>query len=154
MEEAAEKEAGLIEAGESEASVLAIDPGSAKCGLAIVTQSGVVKHRAIVPTEALVAEVQSAIQLWSPVALIVGMGTGSKPLLRQLLEAQLSLHAQPVDEAYTSEQARVRYVAENLPRGWQRLLPRSLRTPPCPYDDYVAILLAERWWNQRTESEL
>jgi len=148
-----QKEVGLIEVAGNEESVLAIDPGSAKCGLAIVTQTGVVKHRAIVPTASLVAEVQSAVHLWNPIALIVGKGTGSKPLLRHLQDAQLALPVQSVDESYTSELARVRYVAENPPRGWQRLLPRSLRTPPCAYDDYVAILLAERWWNHQPSDE-
>jgi hypothetical protein len=51
-----------------------------------------------------------------------------------------------VDESYTSEAARRRYVAENPPRGLERLLPSSLRTPSVPYDDYVAVILGERFW--------
>ncbi len=48
-----------------------------------------------------------------------------------------------VNEAFTSQRARARFLAENQPRGLQRLLPRSLRTPPVPVDDYAAVLLAE-----------
>ncbi|HKM17981.1 MAG TPA: pre-16S rRNA-processing nuclease YqgF, partial [Limnochordia bacterium] len=31
------------------------------------------------------------------------------------------------------------------PRGWRRLLPVSLQTPPVPIDDYVAVILAQRY---------
>jgi hypothetical protein len=57
-----------------------------------------------------------------------------------------------VDESHTSEQARRRYVNEKPAHGWRRLLPKALRTPETPYDDYVAILLAERWWRERQDT--
>jgi hypothetical protein len=48
-----------------------------------------------------------------------------------------------VDEHGTTLRARARYFTDHPPRGWRRLIPRSLQTPPEPYDDYVAVLLAE-----------
>ena len=33
----------------------------------------------------------------------------------------------------------------NPPRGWRRLLPVSMQMPPEPYDDYVAVILAQRF---------
>lgn len=129
-----------------EASVVAVDPGSAKCGLAVVTREGRVLFRAIVTPDTLVEETRCLVAAYHPVCLLVGNGTGSKPLLRGLQEAGLSVEIRPVDESHTSELARARFVAENRPRGLQWLLPRSLRTPWRPYDDYVAVLLAERYW--------
>ena len=130
----------------AERAVIAIDPGSAKCGVAVVQEDGTTLFRAIVTADSALEEVHALIRRFQPVALLVGGGTGSKPLLRALDEAGLPLPVRRVDEAHTSEAARVRFVAENAARGWQRLLPRSLRTPWCPYDDYVAVILAERYW--------
>ena len=130
-------------------AVLAIDPGSHKCGLAIVSRNSAILHRAVIPTESLLDEVRAAVAAWHPIALIVGSGTGSKPLLQRLESADLGLPIQRVDESHTSEAARTRFVAENPPHGWQRLLPRALRTPDRPYDDYVAVILAERYWQSR-----
>jgi RNase H-fold protein (predicted Holliday junction resolvase) len=129
--------------------VLAIDPGSGKCGVAVVQRDGQALHRDIVPVERLVAVVGDLIAAYTPCALLIGNGTGAKPLLHALEEAITGLPIHSVPESHTSEAARRRYVAANAAQGWQRLLPRSLRTPDKPYDDYVALILAERWWEQK-----
>ena len=132
-----------------EAVVLAVDPGSAKCGVAVVARSGRVLHRAIVSTAELPSQVQTLTAQYQPVELLVGRGTGSKPILSALQSSGLTVPLQSVDEAHTSEQARRRWVAETPPRGLEWLLPKSLRTPSVPYDDYVAVILAERFWAER-----
>lgn len=126
--------------------VLAIDPGSAKCGLAVVAQEGAVLFQAVVSAEQVLAQARELVVLHRPRAIVIGNGTGSKPLLLQLQAAGLPAPLVPVDESHTSLAARERYLDTHPPRGWQRLLPRSLRTPPVAYDDYVAVLLAERYW--------
>jgi hypothetical protein len=75
-------------------------------------------------------------------AILIGNATNSAPLYRAL-RASLTLPLHRVEEAYTSQRARIRFRLENPPRGFERLLPPGLRTPPRPYDDYVAVLLAE-----------
>jgi hypothetical protein len=50
-----------------------------------------------------------------------------------------------VDEKGTSLLARERYLKENPPAGWRRLLPSGMQIPKEPYDDYAALLLAERY---------
>ena len=127
---------------------LAIDPGRDKCGVAVVARSKEVVHRAIVPTPDLLASVRALIDSLHPVHLICGSGTGSKAILGELKAAGLPVPVTSVDESYTSEAARARYVAENPPKGLERLLPRTLRTPSEPYDDYVAVILAERFWSE------
>ena len=134
-------------------SALAIDPGSDKCGVAVVARCGAVLFRAIVPTPELVSTVRDALAQHQPAHLLCGRGTGSKPILRALEAAGLPLPIMLVDEAYTSEAARRRYVLENPARGLERLLPRSLRTPSVPYDDYVAVILAERFWAANAAGE-
>ena len=137
---------------ESSPTVLAIDPGSEKCGVAVVAQSGAISLHTIVPTASLIPAVRALVEEHRPEHLVCGRGTGSKQILRDLEAANLQVPISPVDESYTSEAARARYVVENPPRGIARLLPRSLRTPPVPYDDYVAIILAERFWQQQSDS--
>ncbi len=126
---------------------LAIDPGRAKCGVAVVRQDGHVLYRGIVSPDALTRFVQELIAAHRPVVVLCGDGTGSKPIRDALLAADWGLPIRSVDEAHTSEAARLRFVRENKPPLRQRLLPLSLRTPWLPYDDYVAVLLAERYWN-------
>lgn len=130
----------------SEPAVIAIDPGSDKCGIAVVSQSGAVRYRAIVARGDLAATLLELIERYRPLHVLCGRGTGSKPILRELAAACPAQPITPVDESYTSEAARRRYVAENPPRGLERLLPSSLRTPSVPYDDYVAVILGEQYW--------
>lgn len=133
--------------------VLAIDPGSAKCGIAVVQRDGAVRFRAVVTTESVVAKAHELTLTHRPRAIVMGNGTGSKPLLLQLQASNLPAPIISVDESHTSEAARIRYLAANPPRGWQRLLPAGLRTPPVAYDDYVALILAERYWQTQNEPE-
>jgi hypothetical protein len=120
--------------------------------MAVVQRDGVVRFQGVVPTDSVVVRAQELALAHRPDAVVIGNGTGSKPLLLQLQAAGLPAPLLPVDESYTSQAARVRYLASNPARGWQRLVPRSLRTPPVPYDDYVALILAERYWDALNRS--
>ena len=138
------------EAGKSEKRhvVLAIDPGREKCGLAVVAQDGEIIARLVVQTPLLVSMTKNLYRKFMPDILLIGNGTGSKPIRDALLSENLPVPVEAVEEAHTSEAARKRFVAENPAKGWQRFLPRSLRTPDVPYDDYVAVILAERYFAQ------
>lgn len=132
----------------SDEVVVAIDPGRAKCGVAVVDRGGTTRYRAIVSTEALADTVLELVTRWQPVALLLGNGTGAEDLAAQIDALSPDIRLVRVDEQHTSEQARARYVREVPARGWRRLLPPSLRYPETPYDDFVAVLLAERWWRE------
>jgi RNase H-fold protein (predicted Holliday junction resolvase) len=127
--------------------VLAIDPGRAKCGVAVVDRGATTRYRAIVSTEALADTVIELAARWRPVTLLLGNGTGAEELAARIGALSPDIPLVRVDERFTSEQARARYVQEVPARGWRRLLPRTLRYPETPYDDFVAVLLAERWWS-------
>lgn len=126
--------------------VMAIDPGIAKCGVAVVCQSGDVHFREVVASDQLLSRTRLLLDAHRPEALIVGGGTGSRRLIQTLRSAGLPVRIEIVDEAHTSEEARARFLRENSVRGWQRILPCCLRTPWCAYDDYVAVILGERYW--------
>jgi hypothetical protein len=121
--------------------VLAVDPGRSKCGVAVCSIHGVLA-RTIVTLHSLPALVVDWQRRFGVTEIVVGDRTGS----REVVSAIVSVTAVPVRsvaEAGTTLLARKRYLTEHPPRGWRRLLPRGLRTPPEPYDDYVAVLLAE-----------
>ena len=140
--------------------VLAVDPGTAKCGLAVVERresplSHHVRCQAVVETTRLEEHVRELLRAYPVEAVLVGNATNGRALaeaLRALLPPEVPLY--PVPEAYTSERARARYLAEHPPRGlFARLVPTGMRVPPVPVDDYVAVILAETFFADGTPPE-
>lgn len=121
--------------------MLAVDPGSDKCGLAVLDPRQGVLMREIVPTASLEAVVRDWIRRYEPEQLVMGAGTSSRHA-RQALQ-KLGAPVALVPEAHTTERARKRYFQEHPPRGWRRLIPLGLQVPPTPVDDYAAVLIAE-----------
>jgi len=121
--------------------ILAIDPGRDKCGIAVVDDRDGVLARGVVPTGVIEAIVADWAQAHRPKRVVLGNGTGSAHIRRVLAEAGAPVTV--VAERRTTERARARYFEENPPRGWRRLVPRGLLTPPVPVDDYAAILIGE-----------
>jgi RNase H-fold protein (predicted Holliday junction resolvase) len=127
-------------------TVVAIDPGSEKCGVAVVREDGVTLVKQVTHTESILGVAQDFLTRYEACALVCGAGTSSKGLRRTLEEVELLVPVRFVPETNTTLTARVRYLKEHPARGWRRLLPPSLRTPEEPVDDYVAVLLGERFW--------
>lgn len=127
---------------------LAIDPGSSKCGIAVVSQTHAgatnILHRAVVSNEDLVAIISELRATHTPDLVVIGSGTGGRNLLRQLREEWPSLSILAVDERNTTQMARERYWLHHGRRGWRILLPSSMQVPPEPVDDFAAVILAER----------
>lgn len=127
--------------------VLAIDPGNAKCGIAVVqTEDGKPRmvHGEIVETPQLADALLRLKEHHDFDLVVIGNGTTSRSaqeVVRQVLPGRSLLI---VDEKDTSIRARERYWEYHPRRGWRRLLPSSLQVPPEPVDHYVALILAER----------
>lgn len=132
----------------AEKTVLAIDPGTAKCGVALVRrgsgQALDMLFRRIATCEGLPDAIREALAIESPSIVIVGSGTGSKAIVHMLRDTFPGLSMLVVDEKDTSLHARERYWEYHTRRGWRRLLPSSMQVPPEPIDDFVAFILAER----------
>jgi RNase H-fold protein (predicted Holliday junction resolvase) len=121
--------------------VIAIDPGRFKCGIAVVSRQGGILERTIIAPDGVQDTVAVLAARFKPQAIIIGNGTNSA-LIAKSVEA-LSLPVHMVDETHTTLRARKRYFADNEPRGWRRIVPRGLLTPPVPFDDYAAVIMAE-----------
>ncbi|MCX7599699.1 MAG: pre-16S rRNA-processing nuclease YqgF [Armatimonadetes bacterium] len=124
---------------------LAIDPGTGKCGVALLSPEG----EAIKRTVAAVEELAKLVSEWGgrELTVVLGMGTGYQRAAAALKEAGVE-HIELVEEARTSLQARQLYWEAHPPRGWRRLIPRGLLVPPVPVDDWAAVALGRAWLAQ------
>lgn len=103
-----------------------------------------VLFRAIVPVEQLRPVLEECLARHTPQQCIIGAGTGSKRLLPLLQAWFPEIRWQLVPERETTLYARELYFQHHPPRGWRRLLPKGMRIPPEPYDDYAALALIYR----------
>ena len=121
--------------------ILAIDPGSAKSGLAVLDENKKILQRAVVPSGDLTKALPPLLITFRPTAVVIGSGHYGKKLAQELVNLNLIF----VSEKDTTRLARRRYWRENPPRGWLKLVPTSLRVPPVPVDDYAAVIIGERY---------
>lgn len=128
--------------------VLAVDPGREKCGVAVVSTGGELVERAIPTCAELPALTADLLQRYRLRALLVGNRTGHAAVVALLRQAAPGVPIQLVDEHNSTLEARDLYFRHNPPRGWRRLLPRTLLPPPVPLDDYAALVLARRYLQQ------
>lgn len=126
--------------------VLAIDPGREKCGVAVLASDGRVLVQRVVTTAALDAAVGALIRAYEP-NVIMGNGTTSADAKKRV-EA-LGISVTLVDEYRTTDAAKCAYWEAHPPRGWRRLMPRGMLVPPVPVDDFVAVILAQRFLEKR-----
>jgi len=131
----------------TDSPIISIDPGRTKCGIAVVNCNKIVVERDIIHTEGLNGVVSYLVGKYGSNTVILGDRTYSKKIYSMLKNSGLRLDIIFVDEDKSSEQGRRRYLMDNKPKGLGILLPMGLRSPDKPYDDYVAIILAERYFD-------
>lgn len=129
--------------------VIAVDPGRKKCGVAVVGRNSRIIIKAVIPAAELVARVQELVHSQKISIVVLGNRTGSqaaKKVLQDIKAGGEQLTVIAVDEHRSTDEARRRYWQDNPPRGFWRLFPTTMQVPPCPVDDYVAVILAERYF--------
>lgn len=124
-------------------TILAIDPGQDKCGVAVISAEAAL-HMSVIPRRHAASAVVALCTRFSPETIIIGNGTGSS-FLADELGAKSECKIELVNEAHSTLRARSRFFQDNPPRGLRRLIPRGMLIPSRPYDDYVALILAEEW---------
>ena len=129
-------------------SILAIDPGRDKCGMAVLDHGKQVVWRGVVVTTELFSASLQMTRQYGIRTVVLGNQTFSvevRRMLEPLLEQNLVQEIIFVDERGSTEMARVRYWKAFPPTGWRRFLPLGLLAPPCAIDDFAAIILGERF---------
>jgi RNase H-fold protein (predicted Holliday junction resolvase) len=132
---------------------LSIDPGSSKCGVAVVGERSGVLWMGIVQTSEVANRVSELVTMFNVDFILVGGSTGSRAVVESLLKSGLGVPVLKVDERFSTLEARRRYFKEHPPKGWRRFIPISLQTPPEPYDHYAAVVLAERYLSLLRDKE-
>jgi RNase H-fold protein (predicted Holliday junction resolvase) len=132
-------------------AILAVDPGREKCGTAVVDAEGGVLDKAVVAANDLGARAADLVGRYDISVIVIGDRTGADAAAEILERALPDVETAVVDEHRSTEEARRLYFREHPPRGWRRLIPVGLQTPPRPYDDYVAVILARRYLQGREE---
>jgi RNase H-fold protein (predicted Holliday junction resolvase) len=124
--------------------ILGLDPGTRKCGYALLERVGDAPLvLGIAPLAQLAAALQTIVAAHPVEIVALGRGTNSAHVATIL--AGLGLPHALVDERETTLRARSRFFADHPPRGWKRLVPRGMLLPDRPIDDYAALLIAERY---------
>ncbi|MGC1307452.1 MAG: resolvase [Phormidesmis sp.] len=126
-------------------ALLGLDPGSAKCGLAVVGVDRSLHYHEVVNVAQVKQTIQSLREAYPISGIVMGDQTGSKQWRSQLEALPDPPRITLVDERYSSLEARDRYWQMYPPKGLGKLVPQSLRSIPRPIDDIVAILLIERY---------
>jgi RNase H-fold protein (predicted Holliday junction resolvase) len=125
-------------------TVLGLDPGTRKCGYAVVTGIDAPPLAlGIAPIESLAERLREVVAA-TPVAL-AAIGRGTNAAVVADVVRSLGVAVELVDERETSLLARARFFADHPPRGWRRMVPRGMLLPDRPIDDYAALLIAERF---------
>jgi RNase H-fold protein (predicted Holliday junction resolvase) len=124
-------------------TVVGLDPGTRKAGLAVVDAEGVILAREIVAIEHAADRAAALAAAHAAQVVAVGSGTNTAALASAVRARGLTVVT--VDERETTYRARALYFEQVPPRGWRRWIPRGLLVPPVPIDDFAAVLIARRY---------
>lgn len=122
---------------------LGIDPGTRKCGLALIERpNDVPLILEIVALDAFAARLAEIVATYRIDRAAIGRGTNAAEIVAAVKACGLPYVL--VDERETTLRARARFFADHPPRGWRRFIPQGMLLPDRPIDDYAALLIAER----------
>jgi len=127
-----------------QSSILAIDPGKKKCGLAVMEPSGQVKIKRVVDRAKVIEDISAQTLAFDITEIVIGNTAFGKQLIQELSTAKKEITIHFVSEKNSSLEARQRYWQDNPPKGFWKFVPTTLRLPPRPIDDYAAVILGER----------
>jgi len=129
-----------------EETIIAIDPGTRKCGYAVVDSNLSVLQREVISTEKIAKILEDSLNVYKANKIVLGNGTNYKNIEKRLKNHFSQLKIILIEEEFSTLEARKKYFEAYPPRGILKLIPLSLRVPPCHYDDFVAVLLAEKYF--------
>lgn len=129
---------------------LGVDPGRDKTGAALVAGDGTLVRQAILPTDHFPDHLRDFLAGDSPAGCVLGDGTTSTTMHRQLEETFPRLPLFTVDEYGSTQEAKKLYWQLFPPRGWKRFLPQALLDAPSAVDGLAAAVLVRRYLRDKT----
>ncbi|MCF8001979.1 MAG: Holliday junction resolvase RuvX [Halanaerobiales bacterium] len=125
--------------------LMGIDPGKHKCGIAILTKDGQEVFKDIFETTNLSKRIKELFNEYSIENVIVGNGTYADKVFNILDLLMDKKMIKFIDEKNTTYLAEQKYLKENPPFGLQFLNKIIKFKPQKPLDDYVAVILVEKY---------
>ena len=125
--------------------VAAVDPGREKSHAVHVAIDEDLPEQAVVATARLADELTARAIKFRPELILLGNGTTSRAAEETIRAALSDIPVAIVDEYRTTDEAKVAYWKAHPPTGWRRFLPTGMQVPPEPVDDFVAVILAQRY---------
>ena len=129
--------------------IFAIDPGREKCGIALFDSTNGLIFKKVIDSINLINICKEQLITHNDVKIIMGNGTSSREHQKNIenLLRYFGKELELVDEYKTTELATKLYWRDHEPKWWQKILPKTMLIPPEPVDDYVALILAQRYAN-------
>jgi RNase H-fold protein (predicted Holliday junction resolvase) len=134
--------------------VLAIDPGKKKCGFAVVDNKLHFIEGEIAENKELIHRIEIYLEKHNISNVVIGSGTNSEEIKKRINENISGISIIQIPEKDTTMQARKRYFDYYPPLGFLRIFPRSFLIPPCPYDDFAALIIAERFFKNYNQQDI
>ena len=132
--------------------LITIDPGTLKCGLAVMLGEKVLESH-ILKNNEFEDAVLAFDAKYRPAIILIGSGTNKLAIEKKVTALKLSAPIFFVPEKNTTLEARQLYWKYHPPKGLWRFIPTSLRVPPVPVDDLAAIVIALRFLEKTEELE-
>jgi len=126
--------------------VLAIDPGKRKCGIAVVNNKLQFIKGEVVENKELICKIGMHLEKHKISNILIGSGTNSGETKKRIKEKFSGIIIIEISEKNSTMQARRRYFDYYPPVGFLKIFPKSFLIPPCPYDDFAALIIAERFF--------
>ena len=135
----------MTDRNEENETILGFDPGKDKCGVAVMDGDRALLYHQVLLTAEVISQISDLCQQYNVSRIVMGDQTTAKQWQQQLITAFPALPIDPIDERYSSLEARDRYWQMYPANFLTKLIPQGMRQPPRPIDDLVAIILIERY---------
>ncbi len=125
--------------------MLGIDPGSSKTGAALLdTDGNIIKTEVLLMVD-FAEELKQFLADYNVVVCVLGNGTTSEMMAATIKTVLPGIKLRLIDEAHSTEEARLLYWELNPPRGLRKLFPTTMQVPPQNLDGYAAAVLVRRY---------
>ena len=125
--------------------MLGIDPGSSKTGAALLDTDGNIIKTDVLLMVDFAEELKQFLADYNVVVCVLGNGTTSEMMAATIKTVLPGIKLRLIDEAHSTEEARLLYWELNPPRGLRKLFPTTMQVPPQNLDGYAAAVLVRRY---------
>ena len=106
--------------------IIGFDPGREKCGVAVMGFDRTLYQHEVVPSEVAIATLNALCTQYSVALIVLGNQTTSQEWQQKLKQLTDPPKILPIDERYSTLEARDRYWQMYPPRGLMKLWPQGL----------------------------